>query len=287
MAEDSKFTKVTVHSSGSALASPARLILSVFDGVWSSRELIWSLFVRDLRSQYRQSIMGYVWLFVPPVVTAAVWFFLNNQRIIRVETDIPYPIFVIVGTTIWASFISFVQRPLIGLLGGKPVFTKIEVPPEAFIFSSMLRAIFEMGLRVLILIPVFVAYKFQVPPTAFLFPLVLLLLALVGLAIGTMVIPIGGLYSAVQNGINSFIGLFMYTVPVVFPIPESGGYLATIMNHNPLTPVVALARDVLTTGSLEWAGQALITGGVSAIILFLSLLFLRVALPHLIARMGM
>lgn len=278
---------VTVYSAESVLRRPLRLAKETLKEFFVSRELIWILFLRDLRAQYRQSLMGYFWLFVPPLVTTLIWFFLNNQKIIQVETDIPYPVFVLIGTTIWSSFVALVQKPLAGFNDGKPVFMKLRVPHEAFIASAVLRAIFELVIRVSILIPVILFFRISLPATAWFFPVALFSVVLLGTALGLILIPIGSLYTDIGNAVGSFIGLFMYTAPVVFPVPEGEGILAVIMRWNPLTPGIALCRDLLTTGSTQWLVPALIYSGISLVIILLAAFLIRVAMPHLVARMGM
>jgi lipopolysaccharide transport system permease protein len=36
-----------------------------------SRGLAWRLLVRDISAQYRQSLFGVLWAFLPPIITAA------------------------------------------------------------------------------------------------------------------------------------------------------------------------------------------------------------------------
>lgn len=278
---------VTVYSSESPLRNPMRLFISLFTELWKCRELTWIIFLRDLKAQYRQSLMGYVWLFIPPLTTTLVWFFLNSQKIIRVETDIPYPMFVLIGTTIWSSFVSLVQQPLQGFLSGKEVFMKLKVPPEAFIMASALRAVFELGIRVMLIIPLFILFQYTPPLTSLLFPFALFTVVILALALGLLLIPIGSLYGDVGSAVASFIGLLMYTAPVVFPVPEGDGLLALIMRYNPLTPGIALCRDLLVNGSFQWLVPALIYTGVSLVVGLLALAVLRVAMPHLVQRMGM
>lgn len=285
--EENSVTAKTVYSSASSLRQPGKLIANTFREFGSSRELIWILFLRDLRAQYRQSLMGYVWLFVPPLVTSFVWFFLNNQKIIQVETEVPYPVFVLIGTTIWSSFIPLIQKPLAGFIEGKPVFMKLKVPPEAFIASAVMRAVFELLIRISILIPVLFLFKVSIPSTAWIFPLALLSIILLGTALGLILVPVGSLYGDVGNAVGAFIGVLMYSAPVVYPIPEGDGLLGTIMKWNPLTPGIALSRDVITTGSTVWVLPALIYSAVSVLVIFLSILLIRITLPHLVARMGM
>lgn len=279
--------EIRIYSSDSFIKQPSLFLAREFRNLLRIRQLVWILFVRDLKAQYRQSIIGYVWLVVPPLTLTLVWFFLNNQRIIRVETEIPYPLFVLIGTTIWSSLAALVQQPIVGFNHGKAVFIKLDVPPEAFIFSCVLMSLFELLIRIALLVPMFIFYQFVPPPSALWFGLGLLTVILPAVAVGICLVPLGSLYGDVSNAIRSFIGILMFTAPVVYPIPEGGGLLAEIMLANPLTPGISLCRDVLTTGSYEWAPLALGYSAVAVAMIAVSLVMLRIAKPHLVERMGM
>jgi len=276
-----------VYNTESPLRNPFHLLISLFSEMWKFRELTWVIFVRDLKAQYRQSLMGYVWLLVPPVTTTLVWLFLNSQKIIRVETDIPYPLFVFIGITVWTSFVSMVQQPLQGFMGGKAVFVRLQVSPVAFMMANVIRAVFELGLRVTMIVPLFILFKYTPPLTCLLFPFALLFVIVLALALGLLLVPLGSLYGDVQRAVGSFIGLLMYTAPVVYPAPEGDGLLAIIMRYNPLTPGIALCRDLLVNGSLEWLLPALAVSAVATVIMLVGLLVIRVVMPHLIQQMGM
>lgn len=266
---------------------PLQLIREFLRDFRRSQELIWILFVRDLKAQYRQSLLGYVWLIAPPIGTATVWFFLRSQRVIRVETDVPYILFVMIGITIWMSFIAILRAPLTGFLAGKAVFTKLNVPAEAFVLSKLLRAFFDTGIRLLTLVPVFFLVKFVPPSTFYLFPVALFLFFSIAVGIGLLCVPIGSLYGDIGNALANFLRVFMYLSPVIYPIGKKTGLLNDIMVRNPLTPGIALSRDVITSGSLEWMNEALVVSSVSVVIAILALFLIRIAKPHLVARMGM
>ena len=57
---------VVVDSPESPLSEPDKLVRDIAADFWKSRELIWILFMRDLKAQFRQSYFGYVWLFAAP-----------------------------------------------------------------------------------------------------------------------------------------------------------------------------------------------------------------------------
>ena len=58
---------VTVYTPSSALTRPRNLnlIVQMFSDLWRRRELACRLFVRDTAALYRQSMLGYIWAFLP------------------------------------------------------------------------------------------------------------------------------------------------------------------------------------------------------------------------------
>ena len=117
--------KQTTYNADSVLSKPAELLIEVFTEIIAFRGLIWILFVRDLKAQFRQSYFGYIWLFLPPVMTTAVWLFLNSQKVIEVaDTGIPYPLFVILGSVVWQTFVKLIQAPMSAFEQGRPASRK-------------------------------------------------------------------------------------------------------------------------------------------------------------------
>ena len=276
-----------VYSPESPLSDPAKLARDVVSDLYVYRELIWILFTRDLKAQFRQSYLGYVWLFLPPVMTTAVWIFLNSQKIVVVsDTGIPYPIFVIIGSVVWQTFVKLVQCPLTAFTAGKPVFMKLKVPPEAFIASGTVRAAFDFSIYAVVLIPVFLVFKIVPTWSILLLPVALMALFTLGTAIGLLLVPIGSLYSDVQQSVPIVLGFLMYMAPVVYPPPQSG-FASYVISWNPMTPILMSARDLLTTGSTEYLLPTLMIIPVSCVVVFICLVSLRVVMPHLVARMGM
>jgi len=240
-----------------------------------------------LKAQYRQSYFGYIWLFVPVISTTVVWMFLNSTQVIQVaETPIPYPAYVMLGTMIWGVFTSAVGQPLASFQAGQSIFMKLKVPPEAFILAGMSKIVFELLIRMIVLVPVFMALKIVPASTFWLFPVGLAAAGLIGAAIGFLMIPLGSLYSDVSRLVGTVISFGMYLTPVVYPPPTSG-WASTIIQWNPMTAVVMVTRDWLTLGHSTFLLPFLVTTMIAAIVLFAGILAFRVVLPHLIERMGM
>ena len=62
------------------------------------------MFVRDTKAAYRQSLLGYLWIILPPGANTLVWVFLNSQNIVKIDSGaVPYALFVLTGTVLWGA----------------------------------------------------------------------------------------------------------------------------------------------------------------------------------------
>lgn len=252
----------------------------------ASRELAWRLFVRDVSALYRQSILGYIWAFLPPIATTLTFVFLNAQGIIRVgDTPVPYPAYVLIGTVLWQMFLDALTSPLKVISSSKPMLTKVNFPREALILAAMAETIFNFLTRLALLIPVFVYYELRVSLSLLLTPLSIVGLMLVGLTFGLLITPIGLLYGDVGRAVSLFAGFWMLLTPVVYPPPASG-VGAVLARWNPVSPVLLTCRAWLTSQPLDFpiAFIAIVTAAV--VVLLLAWILYRLSMPILIERMG-
>jgi lipopolysaccharide transport system permease protein len=249
--------------------------------------MTWILFCRDLKASFRGSFLGYVWLFLPPIATTLVWIVLNKSNVVSFEDpNIPYPLFVLVGTVIWSAFTRAAMLPLQTFQASKAVFSKIKVPVGAFLLVAPLRAFFDSLLYLLtaaLLIPFF---EISVTPALLLLPAILLITIFLGFALSLLLLPVSALYSDVQQALVLIFSVAIYLAPVVYPVPKDGLF-ASFVACNPLTSLIISARECLFVGVPAAWPVLLLIGLVSCIFIMISFAGMRIAMPHLTARMGM
>jgi lipopolysaccharide transport system permease protein len=277
---------VTVYTSESVLRNPGKLLRTMFRDLLRSRELAWRLFVRDVSAQYRQSILGYVWVFIPPLVAGLPFIFLNSQGIIQIgDTAIPYAAYAIIGTTIWQVFADALNAPMRVMNAARSFITRINLPMEAVLLSALGHIVLGFLARLVLVIGVLFWFRLTPPATAVLFPLGILSLVLVGFVIGVLIAPLGMLYGDVQQMVPIATTFLMLLTPVVYPVPQSGA-AATVAALNPLTPLVVATRDWLTTGGSAYGTGLVVVTAAAVAVALLGWIVFRVAMPHLIARIG-
>jgi lipopolysaccharide transport system permease protein len=277
---------VTVYTPESPLRHPGRFLSGMFRDLRASRELAWRLFVRDTSAQYRQSMLGYVWAFLPPLVASVPFVFLNSQGIVNIErTPIPYPAYALIGTIIWQVFADALNSPLKTVIAAKSMLVRINLPREAILLSGLGQVAFGFLIRIVLLAGVFVWFKIVPPATVFLFPIGVLALMLIGFMFGIALAPLGLLYNDVQQTLPILTTFLMLLTPVVYPPPESG-LAAAFAKWNPLSPLILVTREWITIGRATEIEAFLVVTGMAAILLFIAWVIYRLALPHIIARLG-
>ena len=277
---------VTIYTPESPLRRPATLVRQMFADLVRSRELAWRLFVRDTSAQYRQSILGYIWIFIPPLVSSLPFIFLNTQGLVKInDTPIPYGAYAIIGTTIWQAFVDALNAPLRTVTLARPMLTRINLPREALLLSALAQVGLGFVVRFALLIVVLAWFHIIPPITAALFPLGITSLVLFGFLIGVLLTPLGLLYSDVQQAVPIATTFLMLLTPVLYPVPESG-LAHTIAKLNPLTPLVVVTRDWLTIGNTTHTTGFIVVTVFATALLLVGWVIFRVAMPHLIARIG-
>jgi lipopolysaccharide transport system permease protein len=279
-------TQITVYTSESQVRAPIRLLSSMWRDLRASRELSWRLFVRDISAQYRQSAFGIIWAFVPPIVTSAVFIMLQNREIINFgETDIPYPVYVLVSVILWQLFAESLNAPLKSVTAAKPLLAKINFPRESLIISAFYMVLFNMMIKLSIIVVVLLVFH-MTPTWGIVFaPLAVLMLSLLGFASGLALTPVGMLYTDIGTAIPIVTQLLFFVTPVVYPPPETLPF-SLIVILNPISPLLIAARDLITLGTISNPISFSIVSGLTLILLLVAWVMYRLALPIIIERMS-
>jgi lipopolysaccharide transport system permease protein len=287
MESDSGNNRVeAVYSSESPLRRPGQLLRHMFKDISESRELALRLFLRNIRSKYRQTMFGYVWAFLPPVVTTLVFVFLNSQKIINVgDTDIPYPAYVLIGTLLWQGFVDALNSPLRAMSESKSFLVKINFPREALVLAGVGEVLFNFTIRLVLFFAVFLWYRLSLPLSILLAPVGILALIALGLMFGLLLAPLGMLYQDLEKALPLITTVWLLLTPVVYP-PLTNWPASLLSSLNPVSPLLVTTREMLTQGSFSQLTGFMVVGFTTCILLLLVWILCRLALPHLIERMG-
>lgn len=239
------------------------------DEVWRYRDLIFLFTRRNFATLYKQTILGPLWLFLNPVLTAVMNMVVFGG-IAGLGTDgVPQLLFYLSGTAIWSFFSSCVVNNASTFTGNAGLFGKVYFPrltvPLSSVLSSAIRFCIQMVLALALILYYAMVGTLRVHLLRWLLiPLILMQLGLLGMGIGILISSVTTKYRDLSVLVGFGMGLWMYATPVVYPLSElAEGTLRSLILWNPVTAPVELFRwCLLGTGAVlpaRLAGSVLAT----------------------------
>lgn len=258
----------------------------IFQGFLMGKDLAYRLFIRDFKSSFEKSILGFFWVFLPPIFTAGIWIFLNNQNIISIaNTPMIYPAFSLCGSLMWAVFAESLTKPLQRYKSSMSMMVKLNFPREAVLLAAIYDLLVSVGLKLLVLIPIL--WLMGYPPSFNWINVIpsLFGLMLMGISIGLLLVPFGLLYNDISSMISLGLPFAMYLTPVMYPIAKNG-MLGSIQMINPVTPWLERIRSLFGGYAFDLHTPMIIWLLIGIIFLLVGLIAFRIALPIIIERSG-
>ncbi len=228
------------------ILKPAKGWLSIdLKELWRYRELIFFLTWRDIKVRYKQAALGITWAVIQPVLTAVVTTFVFSRGLNVQTGDIPYPLFMLSAYLPWHLFQNSLTRSSGSLVQNANLLTKIYFPRVIIPLASVMAAMVDFLISLLILVVVMVAYK--VPVTLHIFWIVpfTFLAILSALAVGLWFSALNVRYRDVQQMVPFIAQIWLYMTPVLYPITITSPVWKFVYNLNPMVGVVTGFRWAL------------------------------------------
>jgi lipopolysaccharide transport system permease protein len=275
-----------VYTPMSPIRHPLQLFADMRSDLLASRDLAWQLLLRDINAQYRQSLMGIVWAFIPPILLAVALVFARDSNILNIgETELPYAVYVLFSMTLWQTFTEALNGPMQAVTSAQAMLVRINFPREALVLAKVGEVFFNFAIKLILIAALFLVFRIPVTWSLALAPLALINLVILGTAIGMFLAPMNALYTDVGRALRIFTNFWMLLTPVIYPPPQSG-ILAVLVGLNPVTPLLVTVRELSTTGVItDLPGFWLASLG-AILGLLLAWMFYRLALPFVIERMS-
>jgi lipopolysaccharide transport system permease protein len=247
------------------------------------RELGIRLFKRDLAARYRQSMLGFLWILVFPLLSAAIFVALNRSGIINAgNTGLPYVVYVLFGLTLWNLFmaISINMSKVLGETAS--LLTKINFTRISLAFPPVLSAFVDFGIRGMLLgaVMIFCNTSVSLLGVPLLF-LVLIPLVLLSIGIGLFAAVAGAVIKDIPNILTVVFTFLMFLTPVVYPLSGKAGVIGRIGRLNPLTALFDCSRSIFFYGKIDCPAEFIIATTLSVVLFLLGWRFYYVAIGRI------
>lgn len=232
---------------------------------WRARELLSMFIWRDLKVRYKQTVLGFFWGLLGPVIRMIV-FTVIFGKLIQVNSEgYPYAIFVYAGLLPWGYFSGTFTKIANSLVSQGPLMTKVYFPRLVIPISTLGVQLVDLAIAFLVLVALMIGYGVPLRWGILgVIPLTVLAMA-VSLGVGTIMGALTAAYRDFRFITQFMVQLWMYVTPVVYSVkivPEGWRWLIDL---NPMTAVVDGYRSAILGKDVDWSSMAI--GTVVALVL--------------------
>ena len=228
-------------------------IRQAYHDILASRHVIARLFWRDFVTQFRQKILGYFWALLAPFLGILSFLFLYFIGVLNPgQGEIPYTLYVLVGSAIWGCLPGAMGAVSGGLQAQADLIMRTRIPKLALAVSSLAGLLYGILISMITMTIIFVVMG--VTPTWWFlaYPLLVLPMVLLGTAMGLILSVLGSIARDLTPMASQTLALVMYITPVIYVHSTiQNAFVIKLIDWNPITYLVDVPRSLICLGRAD------------------------------------
>lgn len=217
------------------------------------RDLFYFLVWRDIKVLYAQTILGFAWAIINPVIQIVI-FSIIFGKVAKIETDgIPYILFSTVAIVPWTYMSSAMTMASQSLVSGQNMLGKVYFPRLIFPMTSVLAKLVDFGIALSIVVAVM--FHYDVTPTwkILYVPLFILMMISVPAGIGLWFSALAIRFRDVKFAMPFAISMLIYSAPILYTASAIPEKYRIVYSFNPIVGVIEGFRAALLGFEIPWA----------------------------------
>jgi len=223
--------------------------------LWRFRELFWFMAWRDIKIKYKQTILGFLWVILQPLILMLVFNFIWLKVVKLGDVGMPYPLFALSGLIFWGLFSSAVSGSSSSMLANSNIIKKVYFPRIIIPSSAVLVSLFDFAITLIIY---FLLILFYNPDISYLrlfalLPVSISITLISSYGIGLIIASLTIKYRDFKYLIPFFLQAYFFISPVIIPLTiYDNSTLQFVLSINPLAGAINIARSALAGTPVEW-----------------------------------
>jgi ABC-2 type transport system permease protein len=237
------------------------------------KPLLGSLVVRDLKTKYRRSVLGFAWSVLNPllmmIVITAVF-----QNLFRTNIE-NFPIYYLTGYLFFSFITESTNLAMTSVIGAGALIKKVYIPKYIFPLEKCIFSFVNMLLSFIATIIVMLALKVPITPTFFAFPIPMIYLFVFSVGLSFFLAAANVFFRDVAHLYSVFTTAWMYLTPIFYPMEMLPDFMKELITFNPLYHYILYFRALVLGNHIPDLRTNLICMGFSTIMLVLGLIFFK------------
>lgn len=223
--------------------------------LWHYRELFYFFTWRDIKVKYKQTVLGFLWAILQPLLMTLLFTF-SLGRIISENTalNIPYPLFAMSGLLVWNIFSTGLSNAGNSMVSNANIIKKIYFPRLIIPMSAVLVSLFDFFMAFIIFIGMLFFYQTRVSISNFVLfiPISLIITCIATFGIGSWLAALNIKYRDFRYVIPFMIQGLLFVTPIIYPLSliDNVGF-KYILAINPMYAAVEFFRYSISMQSFD------------------------------------
>lgn len=232
------------------------------------RDLFYFLVVRDIKVLYAQTVLGFSWAILNPVMQVAV-FTIIFGKVAKLGTDgIPYVLFSTVAIIPWTYMSEAMNYSSQSLVTGQNMLGKIYFPRIIYPLTPVLAKLLDFSISLVVLFAVMAYYQVTPGWNIVYLPLFVVLMMMIPAGLGCWLSALAIRFRDVKFAMPFLLRMLIYTAPVLYAASSIPHEWRLLYSLNPLVAVVEGYRACLLDLPMQW--DYILPGMITGTLLFVS-----------------
>lgn len=224
------------------------------------RYLLEELVRKNIKLQYRNSVLGIFWTFLQPLLTMIVLTIVFGGIFGRPDTGVlNYPTYLLCGRLLYDFYSQATKKSMRSVLGSASIIKKVYVPKYIYPLSNIISTFvtFLNSLIVLVLVMayfiIFTDTEMHITPYILLTIVPILIMLILCMGVGMILATMDVFFRDVEYLYDVFCMLLFYATPVFYTVDSLGlkaGWMRAALMANPLCSIVTMFRDCVLYGQM-------------------------------------
>ena len=230
-----------------------------FKNFWKYRFLLSEIVRKNVKLQYRNSVLGMFWTFLQPLMTTIVLVLVFGGIFGRKDPAVGcYPIYLLCGRLLYEFYSQATKRAMRSIRNSASVIKKVYVPKYIYPLSSVLSNFVTFAMSLLVLVVMVLYFKIftdevvNITWYALLAIVPVLIMLILCQGVGMILAVLNVFFKDIEYIYEVFCMLLFYLTPIFYTVKSLGA--VSIVQYglmaNPLYSIVSMFRDCVLFGQM-------------------------------------
>ena len=216
------------------------------------RDLLTQLILRDLKSRYKQTFFGALWVFGRPLVELGVYVLVFGAFLRAPSDGVPYPLFAFSGVVLWSFVSGAISRGARAVQSEAGLVAHAPFPKATLPLAAIVGALIDSALAAVMLTLLMIVQHVAPSSHAWLLLPVLLILTMLVTGISLIGSALNVFYRDVGHLVDVGMRVWLLLTPVAYAASVVPPRFKPLYDLNPLVSVFHFSRAALLgSGDLD------------------------------------